>query len=226
MSASTTGMPADGTADAPELTVVHLMRHGEVHNPEGLLYGRLEGYLLSDLGEQMATVVARHLETNDITHVVASPLERAQQTAAPVAASHQVPIETDERVIEAANHFEGRSVGMADLLHPRNWHLFSNPRKPSWGEPYEEIAERMIAAIDDARRAAHGHEAVIVSHQLPIWTARNKLAGHKLWHDPRNRECTLASLTSLTYSGDELSSISYSEPAADLLAQASGSVGA
>jgi broad specificity phosphatase PhoE len=226
MSASTTGMPADGTADAPTLTVVHLMRHGEVHNPQKLLYGRLEGYRLSGLGEQMATVVAQHLETNDITHVVASPLERAQQTAAPLAADHGLAIETDERVIEAANLLEGRSVGKADLLHPRNWHLFSNPRKPSWGEPYEEIAERMIAAIDDVRRAAHGHEAVIVSHQLPIWTARNKLTGHRLWHDPRHRECTLASLTSLTYSGDELSSITYSEPAATLLADASGSVGA
>jgi len=117
-------------------------------------------------------------------------------------------------------------VGMADLLHPRNWHLFSNPRTPSWGEPYEEIAERMLAAIDDARRAAHGHEAVIVSHQLPIWTARNTLTGHRLWHDPRRRECTLASLTSLTYAGDELSSITYSEPAVALLGQASRSVGA
>ena len=226
MSASATGMPADGTADAPELTVVHLLRHGEVHNPEGVLYGRLEGYRLSDLGRQMAMVVARHLDSNDITHVVASPLERAQQTAAPLAAARDLPIESDERVIEAENRFEGRAVGMVDLLHPRNWHLFSNPRKPSWGEPYEEIAERMTAAIEDARRAARGHEAVIVSHQLPIWTARNKLAGHRLWHDPRKRECTLASLTSLTYSGEELSSITYCEPAAPLLGQASRSVGA
>ena len=135
MSASATGMPADGTADAPELTVVHLMRHGEVHNPEGLLYGRLEGYRLSDLGEQMATVVARHLDPNDITHVVASPLERAQQTAAPVAEAHALPIATDERVIEAANHFEGRSVGLSDLLHPRNWHLFGNPRSRRGASP-------------------------------------------------------------------------------------------
>jgi broad specificity phosphatase PhoE len=226
MSASASGMPADRTADASALTVVHLMRHGEVHNPEGLLYGRLEGYRLSDLGEQMAGVVARHLEPNDITHIVASPLERAQQTATPIALTHQLPIATDDRVIEAANHFEGRSVGMADLIHPRNWHLFGNPRTPSWGEPYEEIAERMLAAIDDARRAAQGHEAVIVSHQLPIWTARNKLTGHRLWHDPRRRECTLASLTSLTYAGDELSSITYCEPAVALLGQASRSVGA
>jgi broad specificity phosphatase PhoE len=217
MSASASGMPADRTADASALTVVHLMRHGEVHNPEGLLYGRLEGYRLSDLGQRMAVVVAQHLDPNDITYVVASSLERAQQTATPVAEAHELPIATDDRVIEAANHFEGRSVGMSDLLHPRNWHLFGNPRTPSWGEPYEEIAERMLSAIDDARRAAHGHEAVIVSHQLPIWTARNKLSGRRLWHDPRRRECSLASLTSFTYENGQIVAVEYSEPAKDLL---------
>jgi broad specificity phosphatase PhoE len=226
MSASTTGMPDDGTAVAPDLTVVHLLRHGEVHNPAGVLYGRLEGYRLSALGEEMAQVVGAHLQTNDIVHVVASSLERAQQTAAPVAAPHEVTVVTDDRVIEAANHFEGRSVSTADLARPRNWHLFTNPRTPSWGEPYVAIAERMLAAVDDAREAARGHEAVIVSHQLPIWTARNRLTGKRLWHDPRHRECSLASLTSLTYADDELLSITYSEPAGALLAQASRSVGA
>ncbi|MGW5240884.1 histidine phosphatase family protein [Monashia sp. NPDC004114] len=222
MTESTTGAAASDDA----VTVVHLMRHGEVHNPGGVLYGRLDGYHLSDLGREMADVVAVHLEANDITHVVASPLERAQETAAPVAERHGLPIHTDERVIEAANHFEGRTVSTKDLLHPRNWHQFGNITKPSWGEPYEDIAIRMLAAIDDAREAAYGHEAVIVSHQLPVWTVRNKLMGRRLWHDPRKRECTLASLTSLTYEGAELSSITYSEPAAALLARASKSVGA
>jgi broad specificity phosphatase PhoE len=222
MTESTSGAAA--TDDA--VTVVHLMRHGEVHNPGGVLYGRLDGYHLSELGKEMAAVVAVHLEANDITHLVASPLERAQETAAPVAESHHLPIHTDDRVIEAANHFEGRTVTTKDLLHPRNWHKFGNVTKPSWGEPYEHIATRMLEAIDDAREAAYGHEAVIVSHQLPVWTVRNKLEGRRLWHDPRKRECTLASLTSLTYEGDELSSITYSEPAAALLARASKSVGA
>ncbi|WP_020145039.1 histidine phosphatase family protein [Terracoccus sp. 273MFTsu3.1] len=211
---------------ADDLTVVHLMRHGEVHNPDGVLYGRLDGFHLSDLGQEMARLVAAHLEANDITYVVASPLERAQETAAPIAADHGVEIATDVRVIESENQFEGRSVGLTDLLHPRNWHLFRDVTKPSWGEPYEDIATRMLAAVADARDAARGHEAVVVSHQLPVWTARNKLEGRRLWHDPRKRECTLASLTSLTYRGDELASITYSEPAAELLARASKSVGA
>ena len=219
-------MTAEPSSPAPTRTLVHLMRHGEVHNPEGVLYGRLDGYHLSDLGREMADVVAAHLAPNDITHVVASPLERAQETASPIAASHGLAIQTDPRVIESANYFEGRAVGLGDLLHPRHWHKLTNPTKPSWGESYEEIAARMLAAIHDARRAAMGHEAVIVSHQLPVWTVRNKLEGRRLWHDPRKRECTLASLTSLEYDGDQLQSITYSEPAATLLARASKSVGA
>ncbi len=218
-----TGQP---TPPVPTGTVVHLMRHGEVHNPTGVLYGRLDGYHLSDLGREMAELVARHLEVNDITRVIASPLERAQQTAMPIAASHDVTVETDERVIESTNHFEGRQVSKRDLLHPSHWHKLTNPLRPSWGEPYEQIAARMLAAIDDARRATAGHEAVIVSHQLPIWTVRSKLAGKRLWHDPRKRECTLASLTSLAFADDELESITYSEPARALLARASNGVGA
>ncbi|GAA3714694.1 histidine phosphatase family protein [Terrabacter ginsenosidimutans] len=221
------GQSTSGAAPgAGDLTVVHLMRHGEVHNPDGVLYGRLDGFHLSELGREMARLVAAHLETNDITHVVASPLERAQETAAPIAVGHEVEITTDVRVIESENQFEGRSVGLSDLLHPRNWRLFTDITKPSWGEPYEDIAVRMLAAIADARAAARGHEAVVVSHQLPVWTVRNKLEGRRLWHDPRKRECTLASLTSLTYRGDELASITYSEPAAELVARASKSVGA
>lgn len=162
---------------ADDLTVVHLMRHGEVHNPGGVLYGRLDGFHLSDLGQEMARLVAAHLEANDITYVVASPLERAQETAAPIAADHEVEIATDARVIESENQFEGRSVSPADLLHPRNWHLFRDITKPSWGEPYEDIAARMLAAVADARDAARGHEAVVVSHQAPVWTVRNKARG-------------------------------------------------
>ncbi len=213
---------------APERTVVHLMRHGEVHNPEGVLYGRLDGYHLSDLGRRMAQEVADHLADHDITVVVASSLLRAQETAAPIAASHGIPITTDDRVIEAGNSFEGTKVGTMkalDFAHPRYWKRITNPLKPSWGEPYAEIAARMLAAVTDARVAAAGHEAVIVSHQLPIWTARNALAGARLWHDPRRRECRLASLTTLTYVGDQLAAIEYSEPAAALLTESKGGTG-
>jgi broad specificity phosphatase PhoE len=58
---------------------------------------------------------------------------------------------------------------------------------------------------------------VLVSHQLPIWVTRCQVEGRRLWHDPRSRECSLASLTSFTYRGDEIVAVTYSEPARDLL---------
>jgi broad specificity phosphatase PhoE len=212
----------------PPVTVVHLMRHGEVHNPEGVLYGRLPGYRLSTLGLEMAETVARFLAGHDVVHVVASPLERAQETAAPIAAAHDLPVETDDRLIEAGNRFEGKTFGVGDgaLSRPAVWRYLVNPFTPSWGEPYEAIARRMLGAIASARAAAEGHEAVLVSHQLPVWTVRNKLEGRHLWHDPRKRECSLASLTSLTYAGDDLTSVAYSEPAGDLLPTATKRAGA
>ena len=209
-------------------TVVHLLRHGEVHNPTGVLYGRLGDFHLSELGRQMAEMVSAHLADHDVSMVVASSLERAQETAAPIAQAHGLSITTDDSVIEAENYFEGKTFGVGDgsLRYPKHWAKLVNPFKPSWGEPYEEIAERMLAAIAEARRKARGHEAVIVSHQLPVWTVRSKLEGRHLWHDPRKRSCSLASLTSLTYVGDDLESIAYSEPAAALLPGANKTAGA
>ncbi|MEV8569774.1 histidine phosphatase family protein [Streptomyces sp. NPDC051322] len=217
-STSTTGSNR-GDADGEEITVVHLMRHGEVHNPDGLLYGRKPGYHLSELGRKMADRVAEHLASRDITHVVASPLERAQETAAPVATSHGLDIATDARLIEAANIFEGKTFGVGDgaLSKPANWKHLTNPFRPSWGEPYIDQVVRMMGALSAARDAARGHEAVCVSHQLPIWTVRSYVERRRLWHDPRKRQCTLASLTSFTYQGDRIVSVGYSEPARDLV---------
>lgn len=198
-----------------DVTVVHLMRHGEVHNPDGVLYGRRPGYHLSELGRQMADRVAEHLAGRDITHVVASPLERAQETATPIAKTHGLDLATDARLIEAANVFEGKAFGVGDgaLRKPDNWKHLTNPFRPSWGEPYIEQVVRMMGALDTARDAARGHEAVCVSHQLPIWIVRSFVERRRLWHDPRKRQCTLASLTSFTYQGDKIVSVGYSEPA-------------
>lgn len=205
--------------DEENLTVVHVVRHGEVHNPDGVLYGRNPGYHLSDLGQRMAERIAEHLATRDVRHVVASPLERAQETAAPVAKAHGLEIATDARLIEAANVFEGKAFGVGDgaLRKPANWKYFTNPFRPSWGEPYIEQVVRMMGALQSAREAARGHEAVCVSHQLPIWILRSFAEGRRLWHDPRSRQCTLASLTSFTFAGDDIVSVGYSEPARDLV---------
>ncbi len=205
--------------DGDPVTSVHLLRHGEVHNPAGILYGRLPDFHLSDLGVRMAERVAKAVADRDITHVAASPLERAQETAAPIADVLGLPVATDERLLEAENVFEGRPFGPGDgaLRRPSTWRYLYNPFRPSWGEPYRQIVVRMLAAMHDARAAADGHEALLVSHQLPIWTVRSFVEGRRLYHDPRRRTCTLASLTTFTYRGDEIIAVGYSEPVADLI---------
>jgi broad specificity phosphatase PhoE len=202
----------------PQRTVLHLVRHGEVFNPAGVLYGRLPDYHLSDVGQEMADRVADELAERDVVHLRCSPLERARETMAPLAEALGLPVAIDDRLLEAANYLEGLKVSFPSTLRtPKNWRHFRNPLTPSWGEPYKAIVARMRAAMKDAREAASGHEAVIVSHQLPIWMARCDAEGRRLIHDPRRRDCSLASITSFSYLDGRVSSVIYREPVADLL---------
>jgi broad specificity phosphatase PhoE len=208
-------------SDAVE-TTVHLVRHGEVFNPEGILYGRANGFFLSERGLAMADRVAQRLGDDDITVIKASPLERAQQTAAPLAAARGIEVQVDERLIESENYFAGKpfKIGSSLVYNPAAWLHLWNPIRPSWGEPYKQVAARMWASIEDARAAAEGHEAVLVSHQLPIWIARLHAEKRAYFHDPRRRQCTLCSVTSLRFVGDELVTVGYSEPAGDMIPEA------
>ncbi|MET0589830.1 MAG: histidine phosphatase family protein [Naasia sp.] len=198
---------------------IHLVRHGEVHNPTGVLYGRIEGFGLSELGHRMATTAAGSLAGRPITRLLASPLQRARESAAPWAAEFGLAIETEERVIEPWNRFEGTRMlrGAAVLQRPESWPWLRNPYKPSWGEPYADIAARMIAAMRDAdEQAGQDDEIVFVSHQLPIWMVHRSIAGLKLHHDPRRRRCALSSITTVRRDGYGFVELSYSDPAAGL----------
>lgn len=217
-------------------STVHLLRHGEVFNPDRILYGRIPGYGLSELGLEMAQRAGEYFagqrdQGAKLVRLVASPLVRAQQTAEPSSRALELPIHTDERVIEAGNRFEGLSRVASRLREPRYWSYVVNPFKPSWGEPYREQVARMREAMDEHRKAAlaeagEGAEVVIVSHQLPIWVTRRASQRQPLWHDPRSRECTLTSITSFEFEGDQLVNLSYHEPNADLLAGAANIPGA
>ena len=196
-----------------EITVVHLLRHGEVHNPEHVLYGRLPGYHLSANGRMMAAAAADFFAGRPVAAVFASPLERAQETAQPVAERLGLTITTDDRLIESGNVLEGKSVSLASLgLNPLNWKYLWNPFRPSWGEPYTEVVARVRQVIDRARDASRGQEAVCVSHQLPIWVSRLAAEHKRLWHNPSSRQCALGSVTSLTFDGDQLTGVSYAVP--------------
>jgi broad specificity phosphatase PhoE len=199
---------------------IHFVRHGEVHNPEKILYGLQPGWRLSDRGNEMAAVIGEWSTKLDLGAIHASPLQRAQETVAPIIAKHKLSLTTDKNLIEASNVFEGKKfeLGSGVLRHPSSWRYLYNPWKPSWGEPYEQLISRMLKGLFAARDAAGGKDAICVSHQLPIWILRSAVEGRRLLHDPRKRECTLASVTSFELDNEGMiSSVSYSEPAKHLL---------
>lgn len=194
-------------------TTVHLVRHGEVYNPKKILYGRMPGYHLSSRGNSMAVATSKFFRGRDVTYLVASPLERAQETARPIAEVTGCEVHTREDILEAGNTFEGlRTKGWrSQLINPIRWRHMTNPLEPSWGEPYQEILERMWGAVEDAREKAEGHEAVLVSHQLPIVMVQRHVQGKPLAHASRN--CDLASVTSLVFDGGSVVDWSYHTPA-------------
>lgn len=193
---------------------IHLVRHGEVFNPDGVLYGRLPGYRLSESGREMAQAAADYLvaEGRNVTALICSPLQRTQESAEPWATAYRLTPVIDERVIEPTNVFEGTQMRKA-LKNPLNWRHLLRPSVPSWGEPFRSIADRMLSAIDDAWQSVDGGDVVIVSHQAPIWVTHLAVAGEKLAHDPRSRRCALSSVTSFERRGTTWREVAYAEPA-------------
>lgn len=199
-------------------TIVHLVRHGEVHNPGQILYGRLPGFHLSSRGRSQATRTAQSFTGHDVTLLCASPLTRAQETTEPFAQVTGLDVETDDDLVESWNHFEGlRTKGWrSQLWNPVRWPLMTNPSQPSWGEPYDDILSRMMDAVERARVAAEGHEAILVSHQLPIVMVQRAARNLSLPHNPLNRQCDLASVTSLIFQDERLTDMYYAEPAKEI----------
>jgi broad specificity phosphatase PhoE len=198
--------------------LIHVVRHGEVHNPDGILYGRLEGFGLSERGAQMANRAATVLATRPLKRIFSSPLQRAVESAEPLAQRTGLAIEIDERLNEGRNTFEGTKLSLGRILStPSLWREFRNPWKPSWGEPYREISSRVMDMLDFAYESVDDGEVVLVSHQVAIWVLHRSVAGIPLPHLPTNRRCSLSSVTTFKKVGSRWKEESYREPAADLL---------
>ena len=208
-----------GKEPMADTTIVHLLRHGEVHNPEGVLYGRRDGYHLSDLGRTMAQRVAETIAERDIVHLRTSPLERAQETAAPLAAA---------RGLTPVARPAGDRVGQ----RLRGQAVRRRRRRPAQAvglappvEPVEAVVGRALQGghRPDARRGvrrARRRARARGRDRLPPAADLDHPAGlekRSFLHDPRKRQCTLCSLTSLQFDGDALRTVSYSEPAGDLI---------
>ena len=197
---------------------IHLVRHGEVDNPERILYGTLDGYGLTARGHEMATAVAEYLVDFPVSRIVSSPLQRTRETAGPLVEKTGLPLDVDERVIEGDNAFQGTRVTAKRLLGtPRLWPLLRNPLRPSWGEPYKNIVARMMEAIDDACASVEAGDVAVFTHQLPIWMVHSHVAGKSLPHLPSRRRCTLGSVTSFVRDAGKWREVDYQEPAKHLL---------
>ncbi len=206
-------MPAD---------LVHLVRHGEVENPAHVLYGRLPGYGLSARGQRMAALAAEAFDGRPVVALVASPLQRTRESAAPWAAQFGLTPTLDDRVIEPWNDFEGTRVRRAIARNPFLLWRMRNPRRPSWGEPFVSMRDRMLEAMDRAADSVDRGEVVIVSHQAPIETVARSIQGKPLPHNPAKRRTTLSSITSFRRDPEthEWTEVGYQEPAAGLLGDA------
>lgn len=204
---------------------LHLVRHGEVHNPRRVLYGRLPGYRLSDAGRTMARAAADHVASlgRPVSALHASPLQRTRESAEPFTELFGLAPTVDERVIEPTNVFEGKRMRRA-VLNPANWRYLRDPSVPSWGEPYVEVVARMDAAMTDAWNAVDGGDVVIVSHQLPIWITHLAVEGEPLQHEPWRRRCALSSVTSFERAEDRWREVAYAEPASTVGAVDVGAV--
>lgn len=207
---------------------IHLVRHGEVHNPEGVLYGRIPHFHLSERGHKMAEAAAKELQSDQrkVTALYSSPLLRTRESAEPIKEAFKLEPITDARFIEPTNVFEGRRLGFKHIvIRPHLYYHLRNPLRPSWGEPFEAIANRMLEGIEDVWKNTEFGDAVIVSHQLPIWMVHRRLAGLTLAHDPKKRRCALSSITTIEKNkAGEFVEIDYRNPAGNIKAIDLGAV--
>ncbi|MFM6963427.1 MAG: histidine phosphatase family protein [Micrococcales bacterium] len=205
---------------------VHLVRHGEVFNPKGVLYGRLDGFPLSELGQQMAHDAAEALKAaNPVSRVVASPLLRTQQSADSIADAFNLAVNLDERLIEPFNIFEGRKMSAGHVaVRPHLYFHLRNPYRPSWGEPYEQILTRMLELINDEAESIQSGDLVMVTHQLPIWATHLSLTGKPLLHNPSKRRCALSSITTIEKRDGKWVEVEYRDPAEARRAKDKGAV--
>lgn len=206
-----------------QATTIHFVRHGEVENPNHVLYERLPGFHLSARGVRMARATAQYIATvpqmRGISAIYSSPLERTQETAQQIASALQIgPIILDKRLIEAENNFRGKRIGYGEgaLWKNNNWKLVSNLWKPSWGESYKSIAARVGDFAREQVKNHPGEQIVAVTHESPIWSYRHLLETGHAEHNMLLRKTALASITSITFDCANMNvlSITYVDPAA------------
>jgi probable phosphomutase (TIGR03848 family) len=159
---------------APTSTVVVLVRHGQTGTTGKVLPGRAPGLHLADAGrEQAERAAARIAELKKVDAVYASPLERARETAAPIAAARGLRVRTERGLLEC-DFGDWTGQELKTLMKLLEWGAVqrypSGFRFPN-GESFVEMQQRMVGAIEKLRAAHPGGVVVAVSHADTIKAA-------------------------------------------------------
>lgn len=154
-------------------TTIYLVRHGEVHNPENLIYGRIPGYRLNENGRKQAELLGKFLSTKTIQAIYASPLQRANETAHILSSFlPPAPFSHDERLIEVGSPLQGKPTAIFETISPIKFNFYLDEYIQQGGESIETIWKRMSTALTDIQQKHEGQEVVAVSHGDPIMITR------------------------------------------------------
>lgn len=190
-------------------TLIHLVRHAEVENPDNIWYGRLSGFVLSERGRRQAEALAKHFASSKIAAVYSSPLERAIETSSAIARPHALEVIEEMDLIESETRLQGRPGDTRLFRNPFRALHFINPLKPSWGESYSSTGNRMLEAIYRMREKHPGEEVVAVSHMTPIIVARMRLENRRGPAWASGLPCARASISTFTFEGDHVLTSDY-----------------
>jgi len=163
-------------------TTVWLARHGEVHNPKNLLYGRLPRVDLTSEGRRQAQALADCLRGRPLAAIYSSPMLRARRTADAIRSAHPEigPVHIDSDLLEVRTAWQGEPL---EALERIKWDFYTNPRHPD-DESLRAIHDRMLRWLGRMLRRHAGSEVVGVSHGDPILILVGTLSGLAL--DPRH----------------------------------------
>jgi broad specificity phosphatase PhoE len=175
---------------------VYLIRHGEVENPKGINYGTLPGWHLSEEGMYQVSELGSKIKDEGLNPcaIIASPLERAQETASILSQALNVEIKTDERLLEwKMGEWMGKPL--KDFYEKSGY--YSDKMETGNMEPLEDLADRVIEAIDNAIKSCDG-DIIICSHREPMAAALVKLQNLP-WLEIHNINMPMAGVWQLNY---------------------------
>ena len=187
-------------------TTIHFVRHGNVHNPDKILYGRLPHFKLSELGIEQAQAAAEYFAARPITAVYSSPMLRARQTAGIIHERHpQVELLVSDHINELLTTYEGHPVAELEAIE---WEFYEHV-EPPYETPFDLISRIKAFAREICETYPNG-EVVAVTHGDIVVFSMAWAKGMEISGDFKKRAALqqdypeTASITSLQFADNDV----------------------